>query len=279
MAIKTKVLATSLCLSFLSSCAWIEIADVERAETTGSVFDRALYDGYLELAKKEYENADLIDEHRFANRARDAAAGTRFEPEAIGFRRLSAAQADELGPARARLMAALEAGAGENRPKDAARAQVMFDCWMEEAEEDDAGAADCRNGFMEAIQLAEAGPQEPMAEAMPSLPGPYFVMFDFDSTALDDKAAALVDKVIDVWGRAKAKRLVVRGHTDRAGSSAYNEALAERRAEAVAFALMDKGFPARDIAIRALGENEPVLATADGERAELNRRVEIVFER
>ncbi len=283
MAILKKLVVPCLGLSLIGGCAWIEIADVERQSNEGTAFDRGLYDGYLELSRKEYANWDFSDQHRFANRAREAAAGNRFEPEEISFRSLSDAHAAELGPARDRLMAALANGAAETNPREAARAQVNFDCWMEEAEEDDdAGIAECRSAFTEAVQLAEAAPapaEMAKAEELPELPGPYYVMFGFDSAQLDDKADGLIDKVIDVWGRAKAKRLVLTGHTDLSGSRDYNLALSERRAEMVAMTLIDRGFPARDIAIRARGQDEPVVQTADGERSELNRRVEIAFER
>ncbi len=284
MAILKKLVLPCLGLSLIGGCAWIEIADVERQSNEGTAYDRGLYDGYLELSRKEYANWDFSDQHRFANRAREAAAGNRFEPEEISFRRLSDAHAAELGPARDRLMAALANGAAETNPKETARAQVNFDCWMEEAEEnDEEGIAQCRGGFMEAVQLAEAAPpQAQMAKAeeeMPELPGPYYVMFGFDSAQIDDKADALLDKVVELWDRAKAKRIVLTGHTDLSGSRDYNLALSERRAEIVAMTLIDRGFPARDIAIRARGQEEPVVQTADGERSELNRRVEISFER
>lgn len=281
MAIMKKVLAPCLCLGVLAGCGpWMEIADVERARNEGTAFDRGLFDGYLDLSRQKYASFAWGDQHEFANRARLAAAGTRFEPEAISARSLSDADAGQLTQARARLMAALAAGADETAPKEAAQSQVSFDCWMAQASRGRADSGECRGNFMEAIQLAEAGPQAAAAAAEPPpLPGPYYIMFPFDNAELSLKGQALVEQIMEIWGRAEAKRLVVTGHTDLSGSSEYNMALSEKRAEVVAMDLIEKGFPARDIAIRARGQDEPIMPTADGQQEELNRRVSISFER
>ena len=166
MTIMKKMFAPCLCLGLLAGCGpWMEIADVERARNEGSAFDRGLFDGYLDLSRQKYASFDWSDQHRFADRARLAAAGTRFEPEEIAARSLSDADAAELTQARARLMAALAAGADETAPKEEARAQVSFDCWMAQASAGRAGSGECRGNFMEAVQLAEAVPQAASAEA------------------------------------------------------------------------------------------------------------------
>ena len=65
-------------------------------------------------------------------------------------------------------MAALTAGARDKAPIQAANAQVNFDCWMQEQEEnfqpDD--IARCRSGFTQALLGAEAAVKPaPMAKA------------------------------------------------------------------------------------------------------------------
>ncbi len=282
MAFLKRVLAPCLCLGVLAGCGpWLEIADVERARNEGTAFDRELFDGYLELSRQKYAAFRWGDQHRFANRARLAAAGTRFEPDEVSSRSLSDEEAGELTQARGRLMAALAAGADEIAPKEAAQAQVSFDCWLANAGRRRGDPGECRDRFMMAIRVAEAPPrQSATAEsALPPLPGPYYIMFAFDSATLSLKGDALVQQVIVVWSGTEAKRLVVTGHADLSGSDAYNKALSERRAETVAMALIEKGFPARDIAIRARGQDEPIVPTADGQQEELNRRVAIFFER
>ena len=63
-----------------------------------------------------------------------------------------------LSAARERLVAALAGGAADKDPANAARAQVMFDCWMQEQEENfqPAHIAACRDGFTDAMGIVEA---------------------------------------------------------------------------------------------------------------------------
>ena len=57
--------------------------------------------------------------------------------------------AGDLVAARARLMAELTAGAATRSPRIAARAQVMFDCWLVETR-DGQPSSDCKGRFIEA---------------------------------------------------------------------------------------------------------------------------------
>ncbi len=70
----------------------------------------------------------------------------------------------------------------------------------------------------------------------------------------------------------------VNGHTDRAGTDAYNLALSERRARAVQAELTNQGFTANQITISGKGESENLVPTGDGVREPQNRRVEIVMD-
>ena len=277
----TRPLAAGLILGLLSSCAWIEHADLERQKQTGTTFDRSLYDGYFALAQKEYAEYDLIDQRRFADRARMAAAGERFDPEALSARKLTGTQKGQLGDARFRLMKALDGGGRENAAADAAAAQVAFDCWMQEAEEGESPDSDrCSDDFEAAMARIAAAP--PMAEAMgemPALPEPSTILFGFNSDALTAEAKTTLDQVYIAWAAAKAKRLVVSGHADLAGDKAYNEALSERRAKAAVDYLLGQGFPEDAIAIRSFGELDPTVATADDTAETRNRRVVLSFER
>lgn len=77
--------------------------------------------------------------------------------------------------------------------------------------------------------------------------------------------------------------IVLRGHTDSAGSDAVNLRSSRRRAEAVADWLIENGVAENRITVIAMGEQNPVEPNAlpDGEPNEegraANRRVEIVI--
>jgi outer membrane protein OmpA-like peptidoglycan-associated protein len=85
------------------------------------------------------------------------------------------------------------------------------------------------------------------------------------------KAIAAASKI------GKEVRLVVSGHSDRAGPKGYNLVLSQLRAVSIENALLRHGVPHDLIAITASGETRPRVATPDGIREPLNRRVEITM--
>lgn len=103
----------------------------------------------------------------------------------------------------------------------------------------------------------------------------YLSFFDFDSSVLSSDAKRIIKASFDAGG-ANAQYDVT-GHADRAGSDAYNNALSKRRAVAVKRELMSLGVRSGNIIVRAKGESEPLVPTADGVREPQNRRVEIVY--
>lgn len=70
-------------------------------------------------------------------------------------------------------------------------------------------------------------------------------------------------------------KLVVTGHSDTPGSVAVNLRKARERAQAVAAALVERRVPVSAIEVRAAGESEPLVPTAEGVREIHNRRVTI----
>jgi outer membrane protein OmpA-like peptidoglycan-associated protein len=182
------------------------------------------------------------------------------------------------------LVTALDASGRTKLPDEAARAQVMFDCWVEEQAEnlqpDD--IAFCRGGFLEAIALVEEAlkPMAMAAAAMPPEavmldPKSWVVYFDFDKSDLSSQALATIADAAAYAASSSESLVVVEGHTDLAGSSDYNDGLAAERAEVVAGELRNKGVPKNDVAVSSFGQELPAVATADGVAEPLNRRVEI----
>jgi OOP family OmpA-OmpF porin len=118
---------------------------------------------------------------------------------------------------------------------------------------------------------AVAPPPPPMA------PKTYLVFFDFDKSDITPEAASIIRQAA-VDARTQNVRLIVAtGHADRSGPTGYNQRLSERRANAVKSALVREGVAAGIIQTAGRGENENLVATADGVREPRNRRVEIVF--
>jgi outer membrane protein OmpA-like peptidoglycan-associated protein len=250
----------------------------------GSAFDKSLYQGYLDLSASEFGEGDYGDSDVFAQRAMRAGTGQGVQPEEIDHRALPADKLGELSTARGRLTAALASPAAADKPAEAAKAQVMFDCWMQEQEENfqpDHIAA-CRSGYIDAIAKLEEVPAKTVAEAVSEpapLPGPYVVLFDFNKAELTPEAKAVLAEVVRNAGAAKASRIISSGYADRAGASAYNEELAKRRVDAVVSYLQDSGIEKSKLVAASYGESQLPVRTADGQPERQNRRVQIEFAR
>ena len=70
--------------------------------------------------------------------------------------------------------------------------------------------------------------------------------------------------------------LLVVGHTDATGSADYNQALSERRAQAMGRVLAQAGIDARNIYFQGAGASRPIADNLTEEGRSRNRRVELV---
>lgn len=266
----------------LSACAGTQLNEAEKISPSGTQFDTNLYEGYVKLARAEYGEGDYKDSDVFAGRAIASGSGEDVMPEALEARALPDDAAGALAAARSELVAALDGGAGARMPMEAADAQVKFDCWMQEQEEnfqpDDIAA--CRAGFEAAVaklkvtkMVAEPAPKP---EPMP-LPGPFVVYFDFDKADLTTDAMAVLAKLLNAAADSKYEAIVALGHADRAGMDDYNQKLSEMRVKTVASYLANSGLDNAKIRTSAFGEKKPAIETGDDQSEPKNRRVEILF--
>lgn len=76
----------------------------------------------------------------------------------------------------------------------------------------------------------------------------------------------------EFFQNSQARAFAIEGHTDSDASDAYNMALSQRRAEAVAAIARELGL---SVETRAYGERVPVASNATREGKAQNRRVEI----
>ena len=263
-----KILGVVGALGVLAACT----SDLQRIRTTepsgGTAFTQALTKEYRDLAVFEADEMfDWRDAGYYARRGLAAAGGEVVLPED---------SLSEINDVRVRLLAALDGGARDNKPEIAARAQSRFDCWLEQQEENfqEDHISACRDELLAALAELEAAPAPAPAPA----PAVYLVLFDFDKSNINDAAQAVINQVIADFNANKASAISVTGHTDRAGSDAYNEKLSERRADAVREALIAGGIPADAITTAWKGESENAVPTADGVKEQANRRAEIIIQ-
>lgn len=113
---------------------------------------------------------------------------------------------------------------------------------------------------------------------------PSDALFEFDSAELGPEAENLLRKALPAVRQAPSGPLGFVGHTDSKGEDAYNQALSERRAQAVAdWFAQHPGIRQRERNVSGQGEAKPIAPNArpDGSddpagRAR-NRRVELVL--
>jgi len=103
------------------------------------------------------------------------------------------------------------------------------------------------------------------------------ITFDYNSAQISSKSLADVQKL----GRAltnedlKGSTFLLAGHTDAAGSDAYNQDLSERRADSIKRYLMDNHhIAAADLVTVGYGKSK--LKDPSQPLAEVNRRVQVV---
>lgn len=104
------------------------------------------------------------------------------------------------------------------------------------------------------IAVAPPAP-EPVVQKI-SFSGDAF--FDFDKAELKPEGKAKLDDLAQQLDGATYDTILVIGHTDRFGSSKYNQKLSERRAQAVKDYLLGKGIPPNRIEAKGMGETQPV---------------------
>jgi outer membrane protein OmpA-like peptidoglycan-associated protein len=94
------------------------------------------------------------------------------------------------------------------------------------------------------------------------------------SARLDAKSRPLLTEVEGVVGKCPSLKVEVSGYTDSDGSPEANKQLSERRAQAVADALIAAGIPRNQVSSAGYGEERPVAANDTPKNKALNRRIE-----
>jgi OmpA-OmpF porin, OOP family len=261
----------------LGGCA-TTIQKMEAVQATnGTPFTQALTEEYRGFVTHEKDEGDWSAARYFSHKGLAAAGGEVVLPEEVA--NVPESATGPLGDGRNRLMAALDGGARDSNPKVAAQAQRAFDCWLHEASEElgEDHERACRDEFMAAMEQLEVKPAMPAA-APPAQPSTYLVLFDFDKSDINAAAQSVINQVIADYNANKSTAVSVTGHTDRAGSDAYNERLSERRADTVREALIAGGIPAEAITTAWKGESENAVPTEDGVREQANRRAEVIIQ-
>ncbi len=289
MSLTLRFAAVGAVATLLAACGTMDGDKIASMENKGDSFARALQQNYVQLGKAEAAENDWRDADHFFNKAINAAEGQVVNPDAIASRELPGDSVAGLTGARQRLTRALDIGGRKANPTEMAHAQAMFDCWMQEKEENiqPKDIAACREGFETAMEFVEnslrpqvAAMAKPMAAAPPPpiVDGIYIVYFDFDDARPNMASGKSIIQILKDYEIDKPLFVRLTGHTDTSGARDYNLKLSRARAEAVKALLADGGIPAKNIVVNFSGEDDPVRLTADGVKEKRNRRVEVEFE-
>lgn len=296
---------TLLGILALGACTYDDFDEIEalnEAQAVGSPFTQNLANEYRAFVNRElHEMLDYPDALHFARKGLASASGKTVLPEPLVDWNLLPEHIEELGKARSRLMVAFDMGAREIDPVNSAVAQVRFDCWIEQQEENwqAEDILGCKTGFMQAIAALEGslgslpppppvmGAYEPvsaedMDRTQPMAPedAMYLVFYDWDESNLGSGALSVLDAVAEeVKKRGQDLGMIrVIGHADTSGPKDYNRKLALRRANSVRDALVNRGIDPAKIRVESRGEEELLVQTDDNTREPANRRANISFE-
>lgn len=120
--------------------------------------------------------------------------------------------------------------------------------------------------------VAPAPPlQQPVPQARP-IPDLSDIFFDFDRFVIRDDARSGLEADAGLLKSQSGEKILIEGHCDERGTSAYNLVLGERRAQATAQYLRDLGVPSSQTQITSYGKERPFCAEHSEACWQSNRR-------
>ena len=270
--------------------------------------------GLLQEAKdarsyREMERLGYLSEKK-TQIAVAAAEGKEFEKERQALKKEEAdlvnqkrllgatvqAQSAQAEAEQARRAAAAEASTAEKAKKEAEASQARALSEAEKAERSKKEAEQARLQSREEAEKAEKARRETeQAKAeidqflkdLSDLQGKMTergivltmgdVLFSFGKADLSAGAVRNLDKITGFLEKHPDRNLLIEGHTDSIGSDEFNQALSQKRADAVKEALVGKGIVPDRIATKGYGKQFPVAGNDTESGRQMNRRVEVVI--
>jgi peptidoglycan-associated lipoprotein len=149
--------------------------------------------------------------------------------------------------------------------------------------------AACKSGVKEENANAGAMPTQPNPNAVaqvnvddlnnPNSPlAKRSVYFDFDSYTVKDDYQSLLQAHSQYLKTHPERHVLIQGNTDERGSSEYNLALGQKRAEAVRRSMSLMGVQDSQMEAVSLGKEKPVATGHDEASWAQNRRADLVYQ-
>lgn len=103
------------------------------------------------------------------------------------------------------------------------------------------------------------------------------ILYDFDSDLIRPEAGLNLETLATSLKKYPNTQLLIVGHTDALGTSAYNQDLSARRASSASRYLTIMGLAASRVQTSGRGESEPLAANGTEAGRQLNRRIEVAI--
>lgn len=103
------------------------------------------------------------------------------------------------------------------------------------------------------------------------------VYFDFDSYSVKPEYQGTLTEHAKYLAAHRDRKILIQGNTDERGTSEYNLALGQKRAEAVLRSLSSLGVPDSQMESVSLGKEKPKATGHDEASWAENRRADIVY--
>ena len=110
---------------------------------------------------------------------------------------------------------------------------------------------------------------------LPSSPKKYILNFEFGTDELTPQSLAMIPRIRSDLRGFPAPEVVITGHTDTLGVTAFNDKLSRDRANRVRDLLVKIGIPRKEIETIGRGDRDPLVPAKPGAPEPRNRRVEI----
>lgn len=128
-------------------------------------------------------------------------------------------------------------------------------------------------------------PPPPQVEAPEPAPEPVVqmvknfqrVFFELDSARLDASSKSALDENIAIMKDNSNIKVELQGHADERGTTDYNLALGQRRAETVRRYMTNQGIPPNQLTTVSYGEEKPLRGGSNEQAWSKNRRAEFVI--
>jgi OOP family OmpA-OmpF porin len=283
-------------VGLLVGCTTASLKELRQTSLQGSPHSIELAKAYLAFSEQEAAQYDWVDSQYFAEKGLQAAYGKSVAPESPMDWEIEPSLLPEFKTGHEKLAQWLTEEHTANHPALTAKAQVAYDCWLEQQEEGWQMQAieGCKETFygllgqlegkMPAAEEVMVEPTETMdvaeEEEEPQLirSTAYIVFFDHGQANLTPLAEDVLARVLDDLKKYPDTHVLLHGHADRSGTNDYNMQLSMERAESVRAALTYNGVSEEQIQYFAFGETDLRVNTEDGIKEPANRRVEIFLE-